>query len=138
MVQEFWEGAPFFSTTVKKRGRVPHEQCWALQAESASRAGKQMAGTAVTRAHDKPHEVIATLAAPPPPTKKAPKPTATASASAACVSASVVDVKGMEAADGSGACEAFGDLDVPATVEIVSAVVAALGNSKLKMSKEVT
>ena len=71
-----------------------------------------------------------------PPTRKAPKPTAIASGSAAAAVA--VGVEGIEAAARRGACEAFGDLDVPTTTDIVNAVVASLGKSRLNISKEMT
>ena len=47
-------------------------------------------------------------------------------------------VEGIEAAARRGACEALGDLAVPTTTDIVSAVVAGLGKSRLNISKEMT
>ena len=46
---------------------VPLEQSLALQAELAARAGKQLGGRGLKRAHDEPAEVSATPAAPPHP-----------------------------------------------------------------------
>ena len=46
-------------------------------------------------------------------------------------------VGGMEAAARRGACEALGDLAVPSTTDIVSAVMAGLGKSRLNISKEI-
>ena len=50
---------------------VPVEHSLALQAELASRAGKQLGGRGLKRAHDEPAEPRATPA--PTPTRKAPK-----------------------------------------------------------------
>ena len=47
-------------------------------------------------------------------------------------------VEGIAAAARCGASEAFGDLDVPVTNEIVRALVAGFGKSWLNISKEVT
>ena len=47
-------------------------------------------------------------------------------------------VEGIEAAARRGAWEAFGDLGVLTATDIVNAVVAGLGKSRLNISKEVT
>ena len=47
-------------------------------------------------------------------------------------------MEGIEAAARRGACEALGDLAVTPTTDIVHAVVARLGKSRLNISKEVT
>ena len=44
---------------------------------------------------------------------------------------------GTEAAGRRGACGALGNLAVPTTTDIVSAVVAGLGKSRLNISKEI-
>ena len=115
MVLQSFEGEP-----------VPDEKCLALQAELTARAEKPLGGREPKRAHDEPAEVSATAAPPPPPTRKAPKSASTACGSATAAVAAV-DVQGIEAVARRGACEAFGDLNVPTTTEIVSAVVAGFG-----------
>ena len=60
---------------------VPGEHSLALQAELASRAGKQLGGRGLKRAHDEPAEPRATPA--PTPTRKAPKPSGSAAAAVA-------------------------------------------------------
>ena len=67
---------------------VPPEQCLAVQAELAARAGKQLGGRGLKRGHDEPAEVSATPAAPP--TRKAPKPTATATPIGPCLTQTCV------------------------------------------------
>ena len=57
---------------------VPVEHSLALQAELASRAGKQLGGRGLKRAHDEPAEPRATPA--PTPTRKAPKPSGSGAA----------------------------------------------------------
>ena len=112
---------------------VPLEHTAALQAELVARAGKQLGGRGLKQAANEPLEVTATLA--PPPTKKAPKFAATACGFA---SAFVIDVAGIQPVARHGACEAFGELQVPSTHNIVSGVACGLGKSKLSISEEVT
>ena len=110
---------------------VPGEHSLALQAELASRAGKQLGGRGLKRAHDEPAEPRATPA--PTPTRKAPKPSGSAAAAVAVVSGGLEGfggVGGIEAAARRGTCEALGDLDV-------SGVVAGLGKSRLNISREI-
>ena len=111
---------------------VPVEHSLALQAELAARAGKQLGGRGLKRAHDEPAEPRATLA--PPPTRKDPKPSGSA---ATAVSSGGLEGLGgvgrVEAAARRGTCEALGDLDVPNG----SGVVAGLGKSRLNISREI-
>ena len=95
VVEELGEGAGFVSTTGEKwsisdsimvlqsfgEELVPLEQCLALHAELAARAGKQLGGRGLRRAPEEPAEVSANLAAPP--TRKAPKPSGSAAAAVA-------------------------------------------------------
>ena len=107
---------------------VPVEHSLALHAELASRAGKQLGGRGLKRAHDEPAEPRATPA--PTPTRKAPKPSGSGAAAVAVGSGGlegIGGVGGIEAAARRGTCEALGDLDVPSTADIVSGVVAGLG-----------
>ena len=111
---------------------VPGEYSLALQAELASRAGKQLGGRGLKRAHDEPAEPRATPA--PTPTWKAPKPSGSAAPAVAVGSWGLEGfggVGGIEAAARRGTCEALGDLDVP------SGVVAGLGKSRLNISREI-
>ena len=115
---------------------VAGEHSLALQAELASRAGKQLGGRGLKRAHDEPAEPRATPA--PTPTRKAPKPSGSAAAAVAVGSGGLEGfggVGGIEAAARRGTCEALGDLDVPSTADIVSGVVAGLGKSRLNISQ---
>ena len=117
---------------------VPGEHSLALQAELASRAGKQLGGRGLKRAHDEPAEPRATPA--PTPTRKAPKPSGSAACAVAVGSGGLEGfggVGGIEAAARRGTCEALGDLDVPSTADIVSGVVAGLGKSRLNISREI-
>ena len=117
---------------------VPGEHSLALQAGLASRAGKQLGGRGLKRAHDEPAEPRATPA--PTPTRKAPKPSGSAAAAVAVVSGGLEGfggLGGIEAAARPGTCEAPGDLDVPSTADIVSGVVAGLGKSRLNISREI-
>ena len=117
---------------------VPLEQCKALQAELAARAGNQFGGRGTKRAHDEPAGVSATRAARP--TRKAPKPSGSAAAAVAVRSGGAWGAwggGGIEAAARRGACEALGDLAVPSTTDIVSGVVIGLGASRLNISKEI-
>ena len=117
---------------------VPGEHSLALQAELASRAGKQLGGRGLKRAHDEPAEPRATPA--PTPTRKAPKPSGSAAAAVAVGSGGLEGfggVGGIEAVARRGTCEALGDLDVPSTADIVSGVVAGLGKSRLNISREI-
>ena len=117
---------------------VPGEHSLALQAELASRAGKQLGGRGLKRAHDELAEPRATPA--PTPTRKAPKPSGSAAAAVAVGSGGLEGlggVGGIEAAARRGTCEALGDLDVPSTADIVSGVVAGLGKSRLNISREI-
>ena len=101
--------------------RVPGEHSLALQAELASRAGKQLGGRGLKRAHDEPAEPRATPA--PTSTQKAPKPSGSAAAAVAVGSRGLEGfggVGGIEAATRRGTCEDLGDLDVPSTADIVS------------------
>ena len=116
---------------------VPLEHSLGLQAQLAARAGKQIGGSGLQRAH---HEPSATPA-PPPPTWKAPKPSGSAATAVAVSSGGGLrglgGMGGIEAAARHGACEALGDLDMPSTADIVSGVVAGLGKSRLNISKEI-
>ena len=117
---------------------VPVEYSLALQAELASRAGKQLGGRGLKRAHDEPAEPRATPA--PTPTRKAPKPSGSGAAAVAVGSGGLEGfggVGGIEAAARRGTCEALGDLDVPSTADIVSGVVAGLGKSRLSISRDI-
>ena len=118
---------------------VPGEHSLALQAELASRAGKQLGGRGLKRAQDEPAEPRATPA--PTPTRKAPKPSGSAAAAAVAVVSGGLEgfggLGGIEAAARRGTCEALGDLDVPSTADIVSGVVAGLGKSRLNISREI-
>ena len=107
------------------------------------RVGRQGVKTAwgggLKRSHDEPAEVSATPAAPPP-SWKAPKPSGSIAATVAVGSGGLGrlgGVEGIEAAARHGACEALGDLAVPTTTDIVSAVVAGLGKPRLNISKEI-
>ena len=114
---------------------VPVEHSLALQAELASRAGKQLGGRGLKQAHDEPAEPRATPASTP--TRKAPQPSGSAAAAVAVDSGGLQGfrgVGGIEAAARRGTCEALGDLDVPSTADIVSGVVAGLGKSQLNIS----
>ena len=102
----------FLSTTGEERGLldsimvlqsfwaepVPVEHSLALQAELAPRAGKQLGGRGLKRAHDEPAEPRATPA--PTPTRKAPKPSGSVAAAVA------VGSGGLEGFGGVGAIEA--------------------------------
>ena len=117
---------------------VPVEHSLALQAELASRAGKQLGGRGLKRAHDEPAEPRATPA--PTPTRKAPKPSGSGAAPVAVVSGGLEGfggVGGIEAAARRGTCEALGDLDVTNTADNVSGVVAGLGKSRLNISRDI-
>ena len=117
---------------------VPVEHSLALQAELASRAGKQLGGRGLKRAHDEPAEPRTTP--PPTPTRKAPKPSGSGAGAVAVGSGGLEGfggVGGIEAAARRGTCEALGDLDVPNTADIVSGVVAGLGKSRLNISRDI-
>ena len=117
---------------------VPVEHSLALQAELASRAGKQLGGRGLKRAHDEPAEPRATP--PSTPTRKAPKPSGSGAAAVAVGSGGLEGIGGLggiEAAARRGTCEALGDLDVPSTADIVSGVVAGLGKSWLNISRDI-
>ena len=117
---------------------VPVEHCLALQAKLASRAGKQLGGRGLKRAHDEPAEPRATPV--PTPTGKARKPSRSGAAAVAVGSGGLEGfggVGGIEAAARRGTCEALGDLDVPNTADIVSGVVAGLGKSRLNISRDI-
>ena len=77
---------------------VPVEHSLALQAELASRAGKQLGGRGLRRAQDEPAEPRATPA--PTPTRKAPKPSGSGAAAVALGSG------GLEGFGGVGGIEA--------------------------------
>ena len=117
---------------------VPVEHPLALQAELASRAGKQLGGRGLKRAHDEHAEPRATPA--PTPTRKAPKPSGSGAAAVAAASGGLEGfggLAGIEAAARRGTCEALGDLDVPNTADIVSGVVVGLGESRLNIFRDI-
>ena len=117
---------------------VPVGHSLAIQAELAARAGKQLGGRGLKRAHDDAAEPRATRA--PTPTRKAPKPSGSAAAAVAVGSGGLEGfrgVGGIEAAARRGTCEALGDLEVPRTADIVSGVVAGLGKSRLNISRDI-
>ena len=101
-------------------GACPLEHSLALEAELAARAGKQLGGRGLKRAHDEPAEPRATPA-PPPPTRKAPKPSGAAAAVAVSWGGleGLGGLGGIEAAARRGACEALGDLAVPAPLTLL-------------------
>ena len=129
-------GAPKFWGGACPRGALPRPPVRVQ--ELASRAGKQLGGRGLKRAHDEPAEPRATPA--PTPTRKAPKPSGSAAAAVGVGSGGregFGGVGGMEAAARRGTCEALGDLYVPSTADIVSGVVAGLGKSRLNISRDI-
>ena len=70
-----------------------------------------------------------------PPTQKARKHSGSAVAAVTVGLGGLGGVEGIEAAARRGACVALGDLASPTTTDIVSAVVAGLGKSRLNISK---
>ena len=116
---------------------VPVEHSLALQAELAARAGKQLGGRGLKRAHDEPAEPRATPAPTPTHTWGPSGPAAAAVAVGSGGLEGFGGVGGIEAAARRGTCEALGDLDVPSTADIVRGVVAGLGKSRLNISREI-